>query len=96
MGCCHGAAGEREADFVSQRIVELLSGQSFSLVPDMLLFIHRSLFADLDADVYRPGQYKDVALQKSEFILNGACHELRSRDPAVASLFDDPQSFTQR
>lgn len=62
---------EREADFVSHRIVELLSDQAFALAPGVLSLIHRRLFADLDEGTYRPGQFKDVALQKSEFILNG-------------------------
>lgn len=70
-GAEHAAAGEVEADFVSQRIVELLAGQAFSLIPDMLTKIHEHLFSDLDAALYRPGQYKDVALQKAELVLNG-------------------------
>ncbi len=62
---------EKEADLVSHRVVELLSDQAFSLVPDILSVIHRRLFADLDEGIYWPGQFKDVALQKPEFILNG-------------------------
>ena len=62
---------EREADFVSRRIVELLSSRAFALVPDSLSTIHARLFSDLDDVVYRPGRYKDVALQKAELVLNG-------------------------
>lgn len=61
----------KEADLVSQRIVELLAKNSFSLVPSVLSFIHHALFQDLDASLYQPGIYKKVALQKSELILNG-------------------------
>ena len=62
---------ERETDFVSRRIVELLSSGAFALVPEALSAIHERLFADLDDALYRPGCYKDVALQKPELILNG-------------------------
>ena len=61
------AAEEREADLVSQRIVELLASGAFALVPDMLAVIHGALFQDLDAATYRPGEYKTEALQKREF-----------------------------
>lgn len=66
--CGHG---EREADLVSQRIVEMLADRAFALVPDILPYIHERLFSDLDPEVYRPGRFKDVALQKPELILNG-------------------------
>ena len=60
-----------EADLVSQRIAELLAAGSFTFAPDMLALIHRHLFQDLDAGVYRPGQYKTDRLVKQEDILNG-------------------------
>ena len=63
--------GRREADLVSQRIVEVLAKGAFSLVPSMPAAIHQVLFQDLDPDTYFPGKYKAEALQKSEFVLNG-------------------------
>lgn len=63
--------GTREADLVSQRIVELLSRGTFALMPGMLPEVHRSLFQDLDPELYHPGEFKTEALQKREFILNG-------------------------
>lgn len=44
--------GEKEADFVSQRIVELLAEQLFVFAPFMLARIHARLFDGLDAEVY--------------------------------------------
>ncbi|MDO4290229.1 MAG: Fic family protein [Eggerthellaceae bacterium] len=66
-----GDGGEREADFVSQRIAEVLARQAFALIPATLKQIHAHLFGALDAQAYRPGVYKDVPLLKSELILNG-------------------------
>lgn len=63
--------GEREADFVSQRITELLVRRPFVMAPSMLSYIHRYLFQDLDQAVYIPGKYKDSQLVKRESILNG-------------------------
>lgn len=68
---CEASAAEREADLVSQRIVELLTSGAFALVPDMLAVIHGMLFQDLDVETYRPGEYKTEALQEREFVLNG-------------------------
>ena len=89
------AAGEREADLVSQRIVELLASGAFALVPDMLAVIHGALFQDLDAATYRPGEYKTEALQKREFVLNG--DSVVYADPSLierslAFLFDEERS----
>ena len=86
------AAGEREADLVSQRIVELLASGAVALVPDMLAVIHGALFQDLDAATYRPGEYKTEALQKREFVLNG--DSVVYADPSLierslAFLFDE-------
>ncbi len=67
----HPSSGEREADLVSQRIVEMLAARSFQFMPDMLAAIHANLFQDLDSTVYRPGKYKREALMKQEEILNG-------------------------
>ncbi|WP_139653537.1 Fic family protein [Raoultibacter phocaeensis] len=61
----------READLVSQRIVELLASRSFLFDPEMLSIVHAALFRDLDSEVYRPGLYKREALMKQEAILNG-------------------------
>ena len=89
------AAGEREADLVSQRIVELLASGAFALVPDMLAVIHGALLQDLDAATYRPGEYKTEALQKREFVLNG--DSVVYADPSLierslAFLFDEERS----
>ena len=89
------AAGECEADLVSQRIVELLASGAFALVPDMLAVIHGALFQDLDAATYRPGEYKTEALQKREFVLNG--DSVVYADPSLierslAFLFDEERS----
>lgn len=64
-------AREKEADFVSQRIAELLVVRSFVFAPSMLAQIHARLFDGLDEGVYHPGEYKDAPLQKAEFVLNG-------------------------
>lgn len=63
--------GTREADLVSQRIAELLSAAPFVLHPDMLAYVHRYLFQDLDRAVYRPGEFKIERMVKQEEILNG-------------------------
>ena len=70
----HGAtldADAREADLVAQRIAELLASAPFALAPEMLPQIHRYLFQDLDAETYRPGQFKSERMVKQEEILNG-------------------------
>lgn len=86
---------EREADLVSQRIVELLTSGAFVLVPDVLSAIHGTLFQDLDAGTYCPGEYKREALQKREFVLNG--DSVVYADPSLverslAFLFDEERS----
>lgn len=83
-----GESGEREADFVSQRIAELLVARSFVFAPAMLVLIHSRLFGGLDEGVYHPGKYKDASLQKSEFILNG--DSVSYADP---SLIDNALAF---
>lgn len=62
---------EIEADFVSQRIVELLSANGFTFCPQMLDEIHGYIFQDLDPDVYLPGEHKRNNMFKQEQILNG-------------------------
>lgn len=62
---------EREADFVSQRIAEMLSADTFAFMPDMLAVIHKTLFQDLPHETYRPGQFKTENLVKPETVLNG-------------------------
>ena len=94
-GWARRGCGEREADLVSQRIVELLASGAFALVPDMLAVIHGALFQDLDAATYRPGEYKTEALQKREFVLNG--DSVVYADPSLierslAFLFDEERS----
>lgn len=63
--------GEQEADFVSQRITELLARRAFVMAPSMLTHIHAYLFQDLDGNLYSPGTYKTEPLAKKEYILNG-------------------------
>lgn len=94
-GRCEAPAVEREADLVSQRIVELLTSGAFALVPDMLAVIHGTLFQDLDTEAYRPGEYKTEALQKRESVLNG--DSVAYADPSLverslAFLFDEERS----
>lgn len=95
-GRCEASGAEREADLVSQRIVELLTSGAFALVPDMLAVIHGMLFQDLDAETYRPGEYKTEALQKREFVLNGdsvayADPSLIERSRVYGVEFDEAQ-----
>lgn len=61
----------QEADLVAHRITELLAKGAFLFSPAFLSNVHRYLFQDLDSKVYHPGEYKTVALQKQEAILNG-------------------------
>lgn len=86
----------READLVSQRIVELLSRGAFALMPSILSEVHRTLFQDLDPSTYRPGEYKTEALQKREFVLNG--DSVVYADPSLverslAFAFEEEQSY---
>lgn len=97
-GCGEGGAadGFREADLVSQRIVELLTRGSFFLMPAMLPLVHRALFQDLDAAAYRPGEFKTEALQKREAVLNG--DSVVYADPSLverslAFLFEEERSY---
>ena len=89
-------AQHREADLVSQRIVELLSSGAFLLAPSMLPHIHRTLFQDLDEGTYQPGRFKQEALQKQEFVLNG--DSVVYADPtlverALEFAFDDERAY---
>lgn len=86
----------READLVSQRIVELLTSKAFLFAPEMLSTIHAALFRDLDPETYRPGLYKREALIKQEAILNG--DSIVYGDPALlgralALLFEREEGF---
>lgn len=68
----HSDVREREADFVSHRIAEMLASRAFVFAPDMLPSVHQMLFQDLDAQVYQPGMFKtEQILVKPETILNG-------------------------
>ena len=58
---------ELECDFVSMRIVELLSVDNFELSVDYLKYIHKYLFQD----VYEfAGEFRNVNFSKHEIILN--------------------------
>lgn len=91
-----GETDTREADLVSQRIVEVLSRGAFVLMPSMLSDVHRALFQDLDPETYRPGVFKTEALQKREFVLNG--DSMVYADPSLIErslefAFNDEMSF---
>ena len=58
---------ELECDFVSMRIVELLSVDNFELSVDYLKYIHKYLFQD----VYEfAGEFRNIIFFKHEIILN--------------------------
>lgn len=87
---------EREADFVSQRIVQLLERNAFSFAPFMLSEIHKQLFQDLDPAIYHPGEYKRDQLVKSELVLNG--DSVLYADPmlidrALSYAFDEESEY---
>lgn len=87
---------EREADLVSQRIAELLARAPFAPVPEMLQSIHRSLFQDLDASVYHPGEYKTDMFVKRESILNGDSVIYGAPEfiaPMLESIFSKEEGF---
>ncbi len=86
----------READLVSQRIVEMLASRAFLFAPDMLGIIHASLFRDLDSETYHPGRYKRKALMKQEAILNGdsvVYGDPSLIDRALALLFEREEGY---
>lgn len=92
----HYRDSQREADLVAERIVELLSRGAFLLDPAMLNDIHGYLFQDLDAETYKPGTFKETALQKQEDILNG--DSVLYADPtvverALAFAFDEERDY---
>lgn len=95
-----GADAEfREADLVSQRIVELLAASPFSLAPEILPVIHRHLFQDLDASVYHPGQFKQERMIKQEEVLNGDSvlyADPMAYDMALAGAFGAEQGRSYR
>lgn len=62
-------SSEYECDFVSKRIVDILSGWGFTNSPQMLRDIHGYLFAGMPE--YMPGQYRNVELTKAEGVLYG-------------------------
>jgi len=59
---------QKEADFVSQRISEVLSERAFTLSPVELLSIHKRLFED----IYKfAGEIRTYNISKKEYILGG-------------------------
>lgn len=62
--------GERteEADKVSARIQEILTGNTFSFRPEYLAYIHRHLFQGL---FKHAGLYRDYDISKREVVLDG-------------------------
>jgi len=59
---------QKEADFVSQRISEILSEMAFTMSPIELLSIHRRLFEDIYTFA---GNVRTYNISKKEYILNG-------------------------
>jgi len=59
---------QKEADFVSQRISEILSERAFTLSPVELLSIHKRLFEGLYEFA---GKVRTYNISKKEYILNG-------------------------
>ncbi len=66
--------GEKEADIVSLRIVQLLKEPAFSFDVSTLLLYHKFLFAGVDLGISGKyiGQFRDCNISKKEPILNGA------------------------
>lgn len=66
--------GEKEADIVSLRIVQLLKEPAFSFDVSTLLLYHKRLFAGVDLGVSGKyiGQFRDCNISKKEPVLNGA------------------------
>jgi fido (protein-threonine AMPylation protein) len=59
---------QKEADFVSQRISEILSERAFTLSPIELLSIHKHMFED----IYEfAGKVRTYNISKKEYILSG-------------------------
>lgn len=92
----HAPEAQREADLVALRITELLARNAFLFEPRMLQDIHRHLFQDMDAEAFRPGQWKTEALQKQEAILNG--DSVVYADPSLIGraldfAFDEERAF---
>lgn len=59
---------EYECDFVSSRIVELLSKDNFELSIDFFKYIHKYLFQDIFDFA---GKFRNIDFSKHEIILNG-------------------------
>ncbi len=66
--------GEKEADIVSLRIVQLLKEPAFSFDVSTLLFYHKFLFTGVDLGLSGKyiGQFRDCNISKKEAVLNGA------------------------
>lgn len=86
----------QEADLVAHRITELLSKKAFLFAPSFLSDIHYYLFQDLEKEIYHPGEYKTIALQKQEEILNGdsvVYSDPSLIDAALRMAFDEEVGF---
>ena len=59
-----------EADKVSVRIREILAEKTFSFTPDLLLSIHKRLFAGVFYKV-KAGRFRDYNISKREWVLDG-------------------------
>lgn len=64
-----------EADRVSEKIYQILAEPAFRLDYLSLKYYHKRLFADLEYDIFRPGEFRTVNLTKKEPILGGATVE---------------------
>lgn len=66
--------GEKEADIVSLRIVQLLKEPAFSFDVSTLLLYHKRLFSGVDLGISGKyiGKFRDCNISKKEAVLNGA------------------------
>ena len=86
----------READLVSQHIVEILAEPTFSLTPASYAAIHRKLFRGVFSHA---GKIRDYNITKSEWVLAGDTVRYESADVAAAALeyeFERERRFDYR
>lgn len=63
---------EKEADFVSVKIIQLLNDDTFSFDYHTYCTYHKYLFSDLNISRKYTGNFRDYNIAKAEDILNGA------------------------
>lgn len=74
----------READLVSQHIVEILAEPTFSLTPASYAAIHRKLFRGVFSHA---GKIRDYNITKSEWVLAGDTVRYESADVVAANAW---------